>query len=596
MKTKNSLTNLEKFKALLIAILLLLASSTSFGQNTTFGVGALLNNTTGIANSAFGYYTMFTNTVGSYNTASGHQALYNNLDGAFNTAYGYLALYRSNSKYNTAVGANSLLSTTNGDSNTGVGYSSMRNNTTGRGNTAVGSETMYNNQTGVSNTAIGMSALLGNADGSRNTASGYLSLRANTSGNDNTAAGVNALFNNTTGSSNTSAGANSLYSNTTGINNSAFGFNALYSNTTGGYNTVGGDNALYSSITGYGNTVNGYYSMYNSTSASYSVANGYYTLYRNTTGNYNTSLGSFALYNNTTGYLNTAVGYAAGYSSPNNIFNATSVGYLAFATASNSVRIGNTSVTSIGGQVGWTTFSDGRFKQNVKEDVPGIEFIKQLRPVTYTVDYESLDKQSGFFADNEMMDENARATWKKQQAENAKIIHTGFIAQEVEEAAKSLKYNFSGVVTPESEKDHYSIRYAEFVVPLVKAAQQQQEELESLKSNMDELRKENAELKQLVMNLLGNKTSNIENLDNNSPVRCFPNPSDGSIKVEIDNPEQTTIRTFVYNMSGKLLYSNNSTDAKLSLDVDLSGQPNGTYIIQTRVGEKSFQNKVILQK
>ena len=36
--------------------------------------------------------------------------------------------------------------------------------------------------------------------------------------------------------------------------------------------------------------------------------------------------------------------------------------------ASNKIRIGNTYVTSIGGQVGWTIFSDSRVKKNIKEN------------------------------------------------------------------------------------------------------------------------------------------------------------------------------------------------------------------------------------
>ena len=52
--------------------------------------------------------------------------------------------------------------------------------------------------------------------------------------------------------------------------------------------------------------------------------------------------------------------------------NTTAIGYLAIPTASNQVRIGNTSVTSIGGQVEWTAFSDGRFKKDIKEDVSGL--------------------------------------------------------------------------------------------------------------------------------------------------------------------------------------------------------------------------------
>ncbi len=49
---------------------------------------------------------------------------------------------------------------------------------------------------------------------------------------------------------------------------------------------------------------------------------------------------------------------------------------------------------------------------------------------------------------------------------------SGFIAQEVEDAAKASGYAFSGVGVPKNEKDFYSLRYATFVVPLVKAVQQ----------------------------------------------------------------------------------------------------------------------------
>jgi len=59
--------------------------------------------------------------------------------------------------------------------------------------------------------------------------------------------------------------------------------------------------------------------------------------------------------------------------------------------------------------------------------------------------------------------------------QSSSIIRTGFIAQEVEEAAKRVGFDFDGVSAPENETDLYGIRYAEFVVPLVKAVQEQQE-------------------------------------------------------------------------------------------------------------------------
>ena len=78
--------------------------------------------------------------------------------------------------------------------------------------------------------------------------------------------------------------------------------------------------------------------------------------------------------------------------------------------------------------------------------------------------------------------------------ENEKKIFTGFIAQEVGEAAKQSGYDFSGVVKPQNANDLYSLRYAEFVVPIVKAMQEQQQMIDALKSQLAELSKKIAVL------------------------------------------------------------------------------------------------------
>jgi trimeric autotransporter adhesin len=54
------------------------------------------------------------------------------------------------------------------------------------------------------------------------------------------------------------------------------------------------------------------------------------------------------------------------------------------------------------------------------------------------------------------------------------IRRSGFIAQEVEQAALKAGYNFSGLIKPRSSNEHYSLSYDAFVVPLVKAVQEQQ--------------------------------------------------------------------------------------------------------------------------
>ena len=69
--------------------------------------------------------------------------------------------------------------------------------------------------------------------------------------------------------------------------------------------------------------------------------------------------------------------------------------------------------------------------------------------------------------------------------EKEQIRYSGFIAQEVEAAANDVGYDFSGVDAPKNDKDFYGLRYAEFVVPLVKAMQEQQAIIEALKERLD---------------------------------------------------------------------------------------------------------------
>ena len=87
---------------------------------------------------------------------------------------------------------------------------------------------------------------------------------------------------------------------------------------------------------------------------------------------------------------------------------------------------------------------------------------------------------------------------KKAIAEKESMVWTGFIAQEVETAAKATGFDFSGVDKPRNEFGVYGLRYAEFVVPLVKAMQEQQQMIVELKNQNSELQNEIAELKRLV--------------------------------------------------------------------------------------------------
>ncbi len=309
-----------------------------------------------------------------------------------------------------------------------------------------------------SNSYVGPSAGNPSVTGSYNTATGTSALATNISGNWNTANGYNSLMN-----------ANNAYSNT------GVGFQAALANTTGSYNTAIGVLSLGSNQTGVSNSAVGVAAINNLTSGSYNSAIGYFSGANLPTGSFNTYLGSYA---------DGPSGVA--------ISNATAIGYNAAVGGSNSVRVGNASVSSIGGQAGWTTFpSDRKFKTNVREDVPGLPFIKKLRPVTYNVNAQAIEeatKPPATGTRNEATGAKPNTLSAEEVSamrEKSAIKYTGFIAQEVEQAAKELNYDFSGVDAPKTDKGIYGLRYAEFVVPLVKAVQELSKENNDLK---DELR------------------------------------------------------------------------------------------------------------
>ena len=71
---------------------------------------------------------------------------------------------------------------------------------------------------------------------------------------------------------------------------------------------------------------------------------------------------------------------------------------------------------------------------------------------------------------------------------------TGFLAQEVEKAANEAGYDFSGVQKPANPDELYSLRYSDFVMPLVKAVQEQQEIIDEQHEIIQELRNQNRQI------------------------------------------------------------------------------------------------------
>jgi hypothetical protein len=383
---------------------------------------------------------------------------------------------------NTSLGHLSLASITTGFNNTATGVQALRFNTSGSGNTAMGTEALRSNTSGEVNTAVGGGALFSNTTGSGNTAMGKEALRANTTGDINTATGTGALQNNTIGYQNTATGGGALFSNTTGFNNTAIGNSALYYNTTGSENAAMGNHALHFNTTGNYNFAVGTDALFSNTSGNDNIATGTEALRNNSTGSRNTSVGLYAGSANTTGSNNSFFGFNANASS-GDLINATAIGSGAMVNQSNKVRIGNVLVTVIEGQVAYTFPSDGRFKTNITENIKGLDFIMKLRPVTYNFQTSKYDAylKAG-------QPESISLTSQPDYTESENLRHNGFIAQEVEQAAKDAGFEFDGVIVPKTNKDYYGLSYSQFVVPLVKAMQEQQQIIQQLKMEIEVLK------------------------------------------------------------------------------------------------------------
>ena len=110
------------------------------------------------------------------------------------------------------------------------------------------------------------------------------------------------------GSSNVYVGYRAGRGTTIGYGNVAIGSNALRDVTTGYYNVAIGEQACILTTTGYGNTAVGLQAGYAISSGYSTTAIGYQALRYATTGYYNSALGYRSLFNVTTGYDNVAIG------------------------------------------------------------------------------------------------------------------------------------------------------------------------------------------------------------------------------------------------------------------------------------------------
>jgi len=125
--------------------------------------------------------------------------------------------------------------------------------------------------------------------------------------------------------------------------------------------------------------------------------------------------------------------------------------------------------------------SDGREKTDILDSDLGLDFIKKLRPVSY-----KWKVGENIVTEEKVTDENGETKTKTIVTPRAGVrSHYGFIAQEIEETLGGK--DFGGFLY-DQENDKYSLRYAEFISPIIKAIQEQNLIIQELKAEIEILK------------------------------------------------------------------------------------------------------------
>ena len=449
----------------------------------------------------------------------------------------------------------------------------------------VGHSAGNSSMSGHNNTYVGTSSGNATSSGVNNTFVGFESGKVNSTGTRNSFMGTNSGIANNSGQYNTFNGYNSGSSNTSGLYNTNIGRDAGWTNSTGSHNTMIGQQAGYDNTAG-NNTLIGSHAGENFTS-----------------GGYNVCLGYIAGNSHTTTTTSTFIGYNA--DATGSYEDCAAIGANSSVNDDHKIRIGSSTIEVIEGQVDFTT-SDGRFKFNVTEEVSGLDFIKRLRPVSYQFDTEAFDE---FLGVGENLEDSLGVSPPAiDYGPSSSIIRTGFIAQEVEQAAIDAGFITDIVHTPNHDQDNYSLQYGVFVVPLVKAVQEQQakiEELEELIRNccsapsngsmtipnnilpQDEFGKEN-------------QTTEVELrlIDNIILYQNIPNPFTSETTINYYLPQSVNnAKMIFYNDMGQsikeviLEHRGNA-----SVKINSSDLARGFYSYSLIVDEKIFETKRMLKK
>jgi len=385
---------------------------------------------------------------------------------------------------NIAIGNQAGEAITTASQNIFMGYQAGEAHTTGASNSYYGYRAGWKSTTEIQNVFIGAFAGKGEISGAQfNTLVGYgCGAAGPTSGDYNVGLG-NEVFNTlSTGSRNTGLGYGALNAITSGDSNVGIGDGALDKCDTEDENIAIGKNACGTASAGLDgsqrNICLGSSSFQGLTTGQYNIGIGYSTATTNTTGDDNIAIGYSAGDTGDTGDDNIAIG-AYSDSSAADSANSIAIGQTVLA-ASNDFsfgKSGNVVTNDFDADANWSRSSDERIKRNVNDDTLGLDFINDLRTVTYQ-----------WKPSNEVPKE-LTSEYNEENQKNLDAVMHGFIAQEVKASMDKVgNTTFAGWKIDETDGVTQRTSREMFVMPLIKAVQELSAQVTTLQDEIKTLK------------------------------------------------------------------------------------------------------------
>jgi|GEM_PF-2081503 len=163
--------------------------------------------------------------------------------------------------------------------------------------------------------------------------------------------------------------------------------------------------------------------------------------------NQNNTIVGYSSANNLSGSSNLTI-IGSGVTVANGVSNSIALGNTLNVTQSNTAYLGSTSITQMVSSATYASASDRRLKTNITPAHDGLDFINRLKPVEYSLKSNSSHQ-------------------------------IGFIAQDVE----AVDPNYPAIVKPTATNPDYALTYSTFIPTLVKAVQELDMKIQSLKSD-----------------------------------------------------------------------------------------------------------------